>query len=144
MKFSSMFLSPGGALVVVGLATILNQAILTSASIYNNDDENHHHHQQQQHPQQQKHQEDFTVEEPLGTVDFNAGLHKNGGVDFRMVGKLPRIDFQYISLEEAASASDYEAPKARMDGHSEAETDLQSKCLLFSDEFDKLDRSVWR
>ncbi|KAG0083985.1 hypothetical protein BGZ92_010298 [Podila epicladia] len=145
MRLASILRSPGTALVVVGLATILSQALLTSASSDNTNDENHRHHQQQQQQQQQqrRHQEEFIVEE-LGTVNINTGLHKNGGVDFRTEGELPRIDFEHISSVASSSASDYEATEASIDEQSNEETDLQSKCLLFSDEFDKLDRSVWR
>lgn len=133
MRLPAILVSPGGTFVVVGLATVLSQALLTLAS-----SDQTHHHQQQQQPQRQR--EEVTVE-VLGTVDISSGLHKNGGVDFRVEGG-PRIDYQHIP-SEASAASEYEAIKANVDGRTEV-GDPQSKCLIFSDEFDKLDRSIWR
>ncbi|KAG0339556.1 hypothetical protein BG000_001852 [Podila horticola] len=99
MRLPAILVSPGGTFVVVGLATVLSQALLTLAS-----SDQTHHHQQQQQPQRQR--EEVTVE-VLGTVDISSGLHKNGGVDFRVEGG-PRIDYQHIPSEASVASENYE------------------------------------
>ncbi|KAF8943404.1 hypothetical protein BGZ52_011642, partial [Haplosporangium bisporale] len=102
----------------------MSLALLASASSHSNKI-----HREQQ---KQKQQHEFILEDP--GADIHSKLHKNGGVDFHMDGP-PRIDYLHSD-----ALSDHEAKQ--MDEQPKAED--PQKCLLFSDEFDKLDRSIWR
>lgn len=103
---------------------MMSLALLASASSHSNKI-----HREQQ---KQKQQHEFILEDP--GADIHSKLHKNGGVDFHMDGP-PRIDYLHTD-----ALSDHEAKQ--MDEQPKAED--PQKCLLFSDEFDKLDRSIWR
>ncbi|KAG0348788.1 hypothetical protein BG004_004145 [Podila humilis] len=141
MRVSTHYISPGRAKILVLLGatviiTLLCQFVDASVSVSPEGKKNNHDQNKKEHQQQVQVEEDDLVK-----VDFNSGYHKNGGVDFRIDSTVPRIDYLQ---EHRNTHEDATRPSLTTEfGVSNAEAEGDS-CLVFSDEFDRLDRSIWK
>lgn len=80
--------------------------------------------------------------------DVGPGLHKMIGVDYRPAD-LSAIGFEYdrhakLQAMEIKKAAKDPLIKVGSRQKSESIVPLADTCLLFADEFDKLDNSIWR
>ncbi|KAF8979219.1 hypothetical protein BGZ46_005687 [Entomortierella lignicola] len=130
MKLSTFILSPAGAALI-----LLDALLLVSAASSPN-------------PLTQKGhgQSRFQKEQ----VKVESGLHKMIGVDYRP-GDSPNFDYEQAlrsDIEDHVSSS----PVLKKDTHlkydsqqmTNSDVSTPNSCLLFADEFDTLDNSVWR
>ncbi|KAF9119018.1 hypothetical protein BGW39_000669 [Mortierella sp. 14UC] len=156
MKISPRLTKPRGAILLALRVVVLSITATTTLASTADKEQPHHNEaqaQQQQHQQQKQHHGEhvdingeFALDDSTFHIAFETGGKGDGNSAAGKLHKQADFEIHEANENENENADDnvrlnVEQQSSNMKGENVGNA---NRCLLFSDEFDKLDNSVWR